>query len=86
MTRAARLLAHGDIVGATRFHPLWFLVLPFVATIAGLELGHYVRTGQWGGAGRLRGVRGAGYLMVGLLVVVWIARFLGAFGGPCPAG
>ena len=84
MTRAARLAAHGDFAAATHIHPLWMLVIPFVATVAIVELAHYVRTGAWGGAGRLRGVRGAGYAVVGLLLLVWASRFLGAFGGPCP--
>ena len=86
MTRAARLAAHGDFAAATHTHPLWFLVLPFVATLAIVEIGHYVRAGSWGGAAKLPGARRAGYAILALLVGVWIARFFGAFGGPCPIG
>jgi hypothetical protein len=31
LTRAVRLALHGDLVGATRMHPLWFVLVPFVA-------------------------------------------------------
>jgi hypothetical protein len=86
LTRATRLAAHGELAAATHMHPLWFVVLPFVAAVAGVELWGYLHGGAWGSAGRLRGVRVAGYTLVALLLVVWVARFFGAFGGPCPNG
>jgi hypothetical protein len=82
MTRAARLVAHGDLAGATHMHPLWFIVLPLVAVAVLLELAGYLRTGAWGAAAKLRPLRYAGYVTGAILVVVWIARFFGAFGGP----
>lgn len=84
LTRATRLAAHGDFAGATHMHPLWMVVLPFLMVAVGTELAGYVRGGRWGSAGRVRAIRVAGLATVGLLLVVWIARFLGAFGGPCP--
>jgi Protein of unknown function (DUF2752) len=86
LTRAVRLVAHGDFAAATRMHPLWFVVLPFLTAVVATELFGYLRGEAWGGAGRVRAIRAAGYGTVALLVVVWIARFLGAFGGPCPNG
>ncbi len=86
LTRAARLAAHGELAAATHVHPLWFVVLPWLAVVVGAELWGYVRRGAWGRAGRIRGVRVTGYVTVALLLVVWVARFFGAFGGPCPNG
>jgi hypothetical protein len=82
MTRAARLVAHGDLAAATRMHPLWFVVLPFATVAAAVEVVGYVRTGSWGAAPRIPALRYAGYAVAALLLLVWIARFFGAFGGP----
>ena len=68
-------------------HPLWFVVLPAVAALAAIELAGYVRTGLFGGAAsltRTRAVRGALSATVVALMIVWIARFFGLFGGPAP--
>lgn len=86
LTRATRLAVHGDFAGATHLHPLWMVVLPFLALALGTELAGYLRGAPWGGAARVRVIRVAGYVVVALLLVVWGARFFGAFGGPCPAG
>jgi hypothetical protein len=82
MTRAARLVAHGDFGAATHMHPLWFVVLPLVVLAGLVEVAGYLRTGAWGAAGKVRALRYAGYVAAVLLVLVWVARFLGAFGGP----
>ncbi len=84
LTRAARLAAHGDFAAATHMHPLWMVALPFVAALAGLELWHYTRTGAWGSATRIPHLSRISSAVVALLLIVWAARFLGAFGGPCP--
>jgi hypothetical protein len=82
MTRAARLVAHGDFAGATHMHPLWFVVLPLVLVAGAIELGGFARTGAWGAAAKVPALTYAAYAAVLLLVVVWVARFFGAFGGP----
>ncbi|WP_394838589.1 DUF2752 domain-containing protein [Pendulispora rubella] len=82
LTRAARLALGGDFAGATHIHPLWFAVLPFVGTLGIFQLGHYLVRGDL--AQLHRHVGNAGYVLLTLLVVVWVARFFGAFGGPCP--
>jgi hypothetical protein len=82
LTRATRLAAHGELAAATHMHPLWIVVLPFLATVLCVEMWKYLHGEPWGGAGRIRALRLAGYATVALLIVVWIARFFGAFGGP----
>jgi hypothetical protein len=84
MTRAARAALAFDFAGATRAHPLWFIVLPAVALFAGIESGAYALRGRTLGLDRMRSVRVAALAIVILLVGVWIARFFGAFGGPSP--
>jgi hypothetical protein len=82
MTRAARFALHGDWAGATHVHPLWMIVLPACTVVGIAECVGFARTRQWGTTPRLPGARGAGTVIVAALVVVWIARFFGAFGGP----
>jgi hypothetical protein len=84
MTRAARLVAHGDLAGATHMHPLWFVVLPLVVVAGAVEMAGYVRTGAWGAAMKIPALKYAAYATAALLVMVWVARFFGAFGGPVP--
>jgi hypothetical protein len=82
LTRAARDVLHGDFAAATHMHPLWWLVLPFVGTLVALESVAYVRTGRAGEWGQRVSVQRMAVGIMLLLVVVWIARMLGAFGGP----
>lgn len=83
LTRAARLALGGHFAAATHLHPLWFLVLPYVGTLGVLQLAHYLAKGELARIDH-RIVHRLGYALLALLVVVWVARFLGAFGGPCP--
>jgi hypothetical protein len=84
LTRAARLVASGDVLAATHMHPLWLIIFPYLAVTGSVQFAHYLRHGTWvrftGAFGRV--VRVGGQLIVALLIVVWIARFFGAFGGP----
>lgn len=84
MTRATRLALHGDFAGATLMHPLVWLVVPLLAAALAVEVVGYVRTGEWGAAGNVRGATLAMIATSVLLFVVWIARFFGALGGPVP--
>jgi hypothetical protein len=82
LTRATRLALHGDLAGATHLHPLWFVVVPAVAVAAVVEMRGYLRDGRLGAVERSR-IGGAVIAVIaGALVVVWIARFCGALGGP----
>jgi hypothetical protein len=86
LTRATLALLRGDLSGALHLHPLALLVPPVV--IGGLLFNafEYVRTGGWFAteAIRARTVTVIAAFLSAALLVVWIARFLGAFGGPVP--
>ena len=82
ITRACRLVLHGDFAEATAMHPLVWVAVPVVVLFLGVELVGYARTSAWGASRRLRG---GDALMVGtaaLLFALWLARFAGLFGGP----
>jgi hypothetical protein len=94
LTRATLALLQGDLTAAFALHPLVFVLAPVYGGALGAGAVAFVRAG---GASRLRqGVLrrdaawwgrtvslAAGALIV-LVVAVWAARFLGAFGGPAP--
>jgi hypothetical protein len=86
MTRAARFALHGDLASATRLHPLWFVVLPALVMVGVGEVIGFARTGAWGRVTQHRWTARVGAVVVLALIVVGIARFAGAFGGPAPAG
>ena len=74
----------GDLHAALHFHPLVFGALPLLAFFFGTNFVMYVRSGTWGwmeqrGSRLLTWLFGVFFV---LLIVVWIARFFGAFGGP----
>lgn len=91
LTRATMAALQGHIGEAFRFHPLFFLAAPF--HVGALAYGSYLLLAPaslqpqqpslfaWGK--RI----GQAYILISvLLVVVWLARFFGAFGGPVPVG
>ena len=84
LTRATRLAIGGEFAAATHMHPLWFVVLPFVAAVTCVQITRYLRTGELAPLETNVVVTRIAQVLLGLLVVVWIARFCGAFGGPCP--
>ena len=84
MTRALRLAVRGDVAGATRLHPLVWIVVPFVGAWLAIELAGFVRTGAWGASARVRHGTTALVTIASLLFALWIARFCGALGGPVP--
>ena len=85
-TRAGLALLSGDPARALAFHPLSPLVVPLVALLVGANAAAYVLRGRWAVVEGLRGKRVtiAALALGALLLGVWIARFLGAFGGPVP--
>jgi hypothetical protein len=82
LTRATRFALHGDFAAATRMHPLWPIVAPACAALGGAELVVHWRTGRWGRSFDPRVVQVALVVLGVALLLVWIARFAGAFGGP----
>ena len=86
MTRAALSALHGQFAQSFRYHPLAIVAVPFLATSVLGQVVSYVS----GGSNRIsellahRWVDHAMWVLLVLMIVVWIARFFGAFGGPAP--
>lgn len=84
LTRGTLALLHGHLGDALRFHPLVPVVSPLVALVLGWNAFSYVRRGRWSAVEGVQGrwiTRAAATLGV-LMLAVWVARFLGALGGP----
>ncbi len=86
LTRATLALAQGHIHEALHFHPLVMIVSPLVILGFGYNAYGYIRQGRWSAAESLQGLWITRFAIVlGVAMVgVWLARFLGAFGGPVP--
>lgn len=84
MTRAVRLVLHGDFAGATRMHPLVWGVLVLLVAFSLSELRGYLVERAWGTTMDRRGARVVFGASLAALVAVWASRFFGAFGGPVP--
>jgi Protein of unknown function (DUF2752) len=84
MTRATKLAVHGELGAATAMHPLVWVVVPLFFAFFALELVGYVRRGEWGASSRVPGATAVMVVTAVLLFAVWLARFLGALGGPVP--
>jgi hypothetical protein len=81
LTRATIELLHGHVAAAIALHPLAPIVSPLVLGGFAIGAARYIRTGRtdfkpW--------VAVAASIMAALLVAVWLARWIGAFGGPVP--
>lgn len=85
MTRAVRLAMHGDLAAATAMHPLWAPVVAALVVVLAIEIAGFARVGAWGASASHAWVRRGAPFVVGALVVVWLARFAGALGGPVAA-
>jgi hypothetical protein len=88
LTRATLALLQGHLSEAVGFHPLAPLVSPLVLGLLVYGAVGYLRSGRWPATEGRAGARvaGAGVVLWVLLLVVWIARFYGAFGGPVAVG
>lgn len=84
MGRATRALVRGDVIQALRLHPLSIVVLPWLGWAIGVPLlGYVIRGSAWDPAvGSSKWFDFGAAALLALLFGVWIARFLGAFGGP----
>ena len=86
MSRAGIALLRGQIGPAWQLHPLVFLVAPLLAGLVGASIARGLRrhgreaTGS--GESKSALVRAAAGTLLVLALSLWIARFLGAFGGP----
>jgi hypothetical protein len=84
LTRATVALLRGHLGEAVRLHPLAPLVSPLIGGFLAYAAARYVREGRWPATeGKAAGrMAAAGLLLWVMLMVVWLARFQGAFGGP----
>ncbi len=87
LTRASLALLRGDWRGALGFHPLVFLLLPLTGVLLASGIWSYVAGPKHPPPSlRLSGrfAAPAAWALLALVLVVWVARFFGAFGGPAP--
>lgn len=88
LTRAARALLTGNVGEALRLHPLVFVAAPaLLALSSSMLLSHFRKDSADAPGGSALWARiwtwGAA-LLVAALLLVWVLRFLGYFGGPAP--
>lgn len=89
LTRATLALLRGDLRGALELHPLVWLLTPL---FVGFSLAIAWELVRDPGRPRRKSLisftgRGTNAMLIGVLVlsiVVWLARFVGYFGGPVP--
>ena len=86
LTRATVALLQGHLAEALRFHPLSIVISPLFCAMFGYNALVYVREGRWAASEGVQGrwVTAGALALTALLVVVWIARFLGAFVAAAP--
>jgi hypothetical protein len=83
MTRAARLLLTLHVADAWKMHPMVF-VMPLLASLWVVDARIMYARGTWGAAFQSKPGRWFVASATVLGLVLWIARFLGACGGPVP--
>ncbi len=88
LTRATLSIVHGQFAQAFQLHPLSFVVSPLAAVGGVVNAVSYVRSGRWSAVEGLRGrwVTGGAVALGAIMIALWLARFLGAFGGPVAVG
>ena len=88
MTRAVLSAVHGDFRGSFHHHPLAIVMVPLVAYIFSRNFIGYVRNGRWSEGEAVKNkVLDVFFIVIAVaMMVVWIARFFGALGGPEPVG
>jgi hypothetical protein len=86
-TRACLALAHGDIAGVFRSNPFGPVMALLLAGLAAQAIASMLLRGDLGrvGEGRFGILLKRGVMVVAVgEVLLWIARFFGALGGPVP--
>jgi Protein of unknown function (DUF2752) len=86
LTRATFALLQGHLTEALHLHPLSVVVSPLFAGMFAYNALVYIREGRWAAAEGVQGrwVTAGALVVMAALLIVWVARFLGAFGGPVP--
>jgi hypothetical protein len=88
-TRAVVALVHGDLDGVVRYNPLGPVLAALLGVFGVQALVSVFVRGDFrdAGEGRLGAVLKYGiFVVAGLEIVLWVARFFGLFGGPVPVG
>jgi hypothetical protein len=80
MTRAALALVRGDLALATTMNPTALVTVPLSAALVAFFSLSYIYDGRMRANARVPRALAIGTIVV--LTCVWIARALGAFGGP----
>ena len=86
-TRSSIALLQGDLDGVVRYNPLGPVMAVLIGALAAQSLVSVLVHGDLRGAGEGRVgsiVKRAIFAVAALEVVLWIARFFGALGGPVP--
>lgn len=84
MTRATHLLLHGEVWAALRMHPLVLVLGPWCAALVASEIAGHLRLGTFATTLQRPFFRRGSYVVFGAAIVVWLVRFTGLLGGPCP--
>jgi hypothetical protein len=85
LTRATYALARADIAAAFSLHPLVFIATPALGLLVAIVVRSYVKEGTVRWHPRVDRMLAPGMLTLYVaLIAVWIARYLGALGGPVP--
>lgn len=83
LSRASFAMLQGDFQGALALHPLVFVVSPLAMAIVALNVGSYLLRGRLFEMGpRAKWLEGLLLAVAVSMLLVWVARFFGAFGGP----
>lgn len=86
LSRATMALLRGDLAAAFRIHPGVFIVLPVLGLYMLGQVATYVNP-EWTGLAKLlrnKWLERAIMAMMIVVIILWIARFFGALGGPVP--
>ena len=86
-TRSAIALLQGDLHGVLHYNPMGPVMALLIGLLAAQSFVSVLVHGDFrdAGEGRLGFVVKRGiFLVVALEIVLWVARFFGAFGGPVP--
>lgn len=86
LSRASLALLRGDLALAFRIHPAVFAVLPVLGLYMLAQVTLYVNP-EWTALEKLLRARWLERSIIAMMIgviILWIARFFGAFGGPVP--